>query len=142
MDAIDRVAGLPEDSSVTIRRFLTVALIAATSCTVLAQTAQPSPSTLKARKLRISPGVAEGLLIKKVPPHYPPEAKEKRITGIVILEFTVDRSGNVQGLKVLSGDPILARAAAEAVQQWKYRPYLLNGEPVEIETTAKFTFRL
>jgi len=127
---------------VKMHRFLVVALFAAISCAVLAQTPQRSPSAPKARKLRVSEGVAEGNLLKKVAPHYPREAKKKHITGDVILDFTIDKSGNVEDLKVLSGDPILAQAAAEAVQQWKYKPYHLNGDPVEVNTTAKIRFRM
>jgi protein TonB len=60
----------------------------------------------------------------------------------VILGFIIDKEGEVADLKVVRGDPILAQAAVEAVQQWQYRPFLLNGEPVEVETTAKIIFRM
>jgi protein TonB len=96
----------------------------------------------KPLKLRISQGVAEGNILHKVPPRYPLEAKQKNITGDVILGFTIDRSGNVTGLKIISGHPLLAPAAVDAVRQWKYRPYLLNGEPVDVETTARISFRM
>ncbi|HEU5413229.1 MAG TPA: energy transducer TonB [Candidatus Angelobacter sp.] len=102
----------------------------------------PADNSKKPLKLRVSQGVAEGLVLHKVPPHYPEEAKEKHITGDVILGVTIDHSGNVSELKAISGDPLLARAAAEAVKQWKYKPYLLNGEPVEIETTVRISFRM
>jgi TonB family protein len=68
--------------------------------------------------------------------------QERHITGDVILDFMIDRNGGVKDLIAVSGDPILTRAAVEAVQQWKYKRYLLNGEPVEVETTAKITFRM
>lgn len=108
------------------------------------------PSSLPAQKivvakpvrLRVSGGVAEKNILYKVPPRYPVEAKEKHITGDVILSVTIDHRGNVSELKVISGDPILARAAADAVKQWKYKPYLLNGEPVFIDTTIRITFRM
>ena len=96
----------------------------------------------KPLKLRIAQGVAEGNILHKVPPRYPLEAKQKNITGDVILGFTIDRSGNVTGLKIISGHPLLAPAAVDAVRQWKYRPYLLNGEPVDVETTARISFRM
>lgn len=70
------------------------------------------------------------------------EAKERHITGDVVLDFIIDRNGGVKDLIVVSGDPVLAQAAVEAVQQWKYKPYLLNGEPVEVEATAKIIFRM
>jgi protein TonB len=142
MDAIDRVAGLVEYSPVKMHSLLAVAIIAASSCAVLAQSPQPSPSASKSPKLRVAQAVAEGKIIKKVPPRYPIEAKRKHITGVVILDFTIDKSGNVEDLKMVSGDPILTQAAVEAVRQWKYTPYLLNGDPVEVETTVKITFRM
>ena len=93
-------------------------------------------------RFRVSQGVAESHIIKKVPPHYPVEAKDRHITGDVVLDFVIDRNGGVKDLIVVSGDPVLAQAAVEAAQQWKYKPYLLNGEPVEVETTAKIIFRM
>jgi TonB family protein len=94
------------------------------------------------RKFRVSQGVAESHIIKKVPPHYPSEAKKGHIIGDVILDFMIDRNGGVKDLVIVSGNPVLARAAVEAVQQWKNKPYLLNGDPVEVETTTKITFRM
>src|SRR5690348_13550985 len=94
-----------------------------------AQTAKPSPRpSFGPRRFRVSEGVAESHIIRKVPPHNPEEAKERHITGDVILDFMIDRNGGVKDLIAVSGDPILTRAAVEAVQQWKYKPYLLNGE--------------
>ena len=93
-------------------------------------------------RLRISQGVAEGLLIKKVNPHYPDEAKAKRIQGEVFIKITIDRTGQVIDLSPMSGDPLLAEAAMDAVKQWVYKPYTLNGQAVEVETTAKISFRL
>lgn len=101
-----------------------------------------SDNSKKPARVRISQGVAEGNIVHKVPPHYPEAAKEKHITGDVILGVTIDHSGSVSELKVISGDPVLAQAAADAVKEWKYKPYLLNGEPVEIETTVKISFRM
>ena len=93
-------------------------------------------------RLRVSSGVAEGILVHKVPPIYPREAKEKKIAGDVILQAVIDIKGNVADLKLIHGDPLLAESSMAAVRQWKYRPYLLNGEPVEVETTVKITFHL
>ena len=79
--------------------------------------------------------------MKRVAPAYPPVALQQRKQGAVELLATVSKDGSITGVKVLSGESILAKSAVDAVRQWKYRPYLLNGEPVEIETqiTVKFT---
>jgi TonB family protein len=90
---------------------------------------------------RVSQGVAQGLIVKRVSPTYPPVALQQRKQGAVELLATVSKDGAITGVKVLSGESVLAKSAVDAVRQWKYRPYLLNGEPVEIETqiTVKFT---
>jgi TonB family protein len=90
----------------------------------------------------VSQGVSQGLLVKKVPPVYPPMALQLRKDGAVALLATVSREGSITGVKVVSGDAMLAKAAVEAVRQWKYRPYLLNGAPVEIETQITINFHL
>lgn len=116
---------------------------------VAVQTASPSPSPSPAppqppkvpKKLRISQGVAEELIVRRVQPKYPAKARQKHLTGDVMLQVGIDRSGNVDSVKVLKGDPILAQAASEAVKQWKFKPFLLNGEPVELETNVKVVFR-
>ncbi len=80
--------------------------------------------------------------MKKVPPAYPPIALQLRKQGAVDLLASVNKDGTITDVKVLSGDSVLAKSAVEAVRQWKYRPYLLNGEPVEIETQITINFRL
>jgi protein TonB len=92
--------------------------------------------------LSVSQGVSQGLLIKKHQPTYPPNALRMHIEGSVQLLATISKEGNISAVKVLSGDANLARAAAEAVKQWKYKPYLLNGEPVEIQTQVTVNFKL
>ena len=94
----------------------------------------PQPEIATPWRVRISSGVAVGLLIKKVPPDYPDLAKQERVQGQVILLAEIDENGNVEHLKPISGDSMLATAAIEAVKQWKYKPYLLNGQPVKVET--------
>jgi protein TonB len=96
-----------------------------------------APSTV-----RISQGVSQGLLIKKVQPRYPQNALSMRIQGSVQLEATIDKEGNIANLKVVSGDASLARAATEAVRQWRYKPYYLSGEPVDIQTQITVNFKL
>jgi periplasmic protein TonB len=96
---------------------------------------KPEPGTI-----RISQGVSQGLLIKKVQPIYPPIARQLHRDGSVQLLATIDKSGNTKKVQILTGDPMLARSASDAVKQWKYRPYLLNGSPVEIETQITVLF--
>jgi len=90
----------------------------------------------------ISLGVAEGLLINRVLPVYPAPARVMRIFGNVQLEATISRSGTIENLRVMSGPAFLTQAAIDAVKQWRYRPYLMNGEPVEVETTINVEFKL
>jgi periplasmic protein TonB len=78
--------------------------------------------------------------IVKVQPVYPPLAKQARIQGVVILEAIIGRDGAVTEVKVISGHPLLQQAAIDAVSQWKYKPTLLNGEPVEVVTTVTVNF--
>ncbi len=94
------------------------------------------------QRVRISQGVTSGLLIRKVQPPYPPIAKAARIQGEVILKAIIDKEGAIQDLQLVSGHPMLVPAAIEAVKQWRYRPYLLNGQPVEVETTITVIFTL
>jgi periplasmic protein TonB len=92
--------------------------------------------------LSVSQGVSQGLLYKKVAPSYPPNALRMHIEGTVELLATISKEGNISHIKVVNGDPQLARAASDAVKQWKYKPYLLNGEPVEIQTGVTVNFKL
>jgi protein TonB len=97
---------------------------------------KPSPGTI-----RISQGVSQGLLVKKVQPAYPQLARQFQKQGTVQLLATINKYGEVSKVQVLGGDPLLARAAVDAVKQWEYRPYLLNGLPVEIETQISIIFK-
>jgi TonB family protein len=92
--------------------------------------------------LQVSQGVSQGLIIKKIAPMYPTGALQLRKQGAVELLATVSKDGAITKVKVLSGDSILARAAVDAVRQWKYRPFLLNAEPVQIETQITINFKL
>jgi protein TonB len=100
------------------------------------------PKIAAPQKVRISSGVATGNLINKVQPQYPMIAKQARITGAVVLQATISKGGNIENLKVVSGHPMLINAAMDAVRQWRYRPYLLNGEPVEVETQVTVNFTM
>ena len=92
--------------------------------------------------LSVSQGVSQGLLYKKVSPSYPQNALRMHIEGVVELLATISKTGEITRVKVISGDAQLTRAASEAVKQWKYKPYLLNGEPVEIQTQVTVNFKL
>jgi protein TonB len=100
------------------------------------------PKVATPQRVRVSTGVATGLLIKKVTPNYPQLAKQARIQGTVVLQAEISKDGTIQNLQLISGHPMLAPAAIEAVRQWRYKPYLLNGEPVAVETTVQVNFSL
>jgi periplasmic protein TonB len=92
--------------------------------------------------VRVTSRIAEGMLLQKVMPVYPPIAKVTRKEGTVMLQATISTSGLIENLRVLSGDQMLTQAALDAVRNWRYRPYLLNGQPVEVETTINVIFKL
>ncbi|MFZ0302759.1 MAG: TonB family protein [Terracidiphilus sp.] len=90
----------------------------------------------------VSSGVMQGLVIRQVLPNYPPIAKAAHLEGTVVLTATISKSGRIENLHVVSGPPMFTQAAMDAVAQWIYRPYLLNGQPVEVETTVNVVFKL
>jgi protein TonB len=94
------------------------------------------------QRVRISQGVTKGLLIHRVEPTYPPLAKAARVQGDVVLKAIINRNGDIQDLQLVSGHPMLVPAAIAAVKMWRYKPYLLNGQPVEVETTVTVIFSL
>jgi TonB family protein len=94
------------------------------------------------QQMVVSQGVSRGLLVKQVQPVYPQTAIEMHVEGAVELMAIIAKTGNISSVKVLSGDKELARAAIDAVKQWKYKPYLLNGEPVDIQTQITVRFKL
>lgn len=93
------------------------------------------------RAIRLS-HMAEGDLVHKVLPKYPPLARSARIQGTVVLQAMIGKSGTIENLRLLAGHPMLAPAAIDAVRQWRYRPYILNDEPVEVETQITVNFSL
>ena len=99
---------------------------------------QPSPP----QKLRISSGVAAGMLVLQIKPLYPRLAMQARVQGTVVLQAVIGKDGTVRDLRVISGHPLLVAAAMDAVKQWRYRPYLLNNEPVEVDTQVNVNFTL
>ena len=94
------------------------------------------------KKVNISAGVMVGMLLQKTQPLYPPIAKAARVSGTVVLQATISKTGQIEGLHVISGPAMLQQAALDAVRTWRYRPYLLNNEPVEVETTVNVIFTL
>ncbi len=97
----------------------------------------PSPAAV-----RLSSKFVEGFLIYKNVPQYPIIAKTVGMQGTVVLQATISKAGTIQNLQVVSGPPMLQQAAIDAVKTWRYRPYLLNNEPVEVETTVNVIFRI
>jgi periplasmic protein TonB len=91
-------------------------------------------------RIRVSEEISKRLIIKKVPPEYPPAARSTNVQGPVELSVLVDVGGDIVVLKVVNGDELLAQAAVDAVRQWRFKPYVLNGEPIEMETTVTIHF--
>jgi protein TonB len=92
--------------------------------------------------VHLSSGVVAGMIISKPEPVYPAIAKAAHVQGAVILHAIISKQGTIENLSVISGNGMLVNAARDAVSRWRYRPYLLNGEPTEVETsiTVNFTF--
>jgi periplasmic protein TonB len=109
----------------------------------LAALPKPAASVLPSvQRVRISPGITRGLLSYQTDPAYPSVARAAHIQGAVVLTAIIDKDGKIENLQLLAGHPLLAPAAIDAVKQWRYKPFLLNGQPVEVETTITVTFRL
>jgi len=94
------------------------------------------------RRINVSNGVAQDNILTKVPPIYPEVAKARHIQGTVVVQATISETGHIRELKVVSGPPELQQAALDAVRHWVYKPYLLNGEAVEVGTTINVVFSL
>jgi len=100
-----------------------------------------APATLPAADLAISRGVTEAVLIHNVTPVYPAQALIMRLGGTVVLEETIAEDGSTRDLKIISGPPLLAKAAIEAVRQWRYRPSQLNGKAVAVQKQVSIVFK-
>ena len=109
---------------------------------IISSTPVAVPKVAAPQRVRVSAGVTSGLLIRKVNPNYPPLARQARISGTVVLRAVISKEGSIENLSLVSGHPMLAPAAIDAVKQWKYKPYLLNGEPVEVDTEVQVNFTL
>jgi periplasmic protein TonB len=104
--------------------------------------AVPKFAPVVPQRVRISQGVTKGLLIRRVEPTYPPLARSARVQGEVVLSAIISTNGDIENLQLVSGHPMLVPAALSAVKQWRYKPYLLNGQPTEVETTITVIFTL
>jgi periplasmic protein TonB len=130
-----------EDSAPALPSSDSAASASDRNLTGLMSSSAPSLPKPELATLKISQGVSQGLLIKRVQPKYPQAALAVHAQGAVEIEATINKEGNVINPKVLRGDPTLARSALEAVRQWRYKPYYLDGEPVEIETEITINFK-
>jgi periplasmic protein TonB len=92
--------------------------------------------------VNVSSGVAVGMLVQKTAPVYPQIARTAGVSGTVVLDAFISKSGSIEDLRVVSGPVMLRKAAQDAVRTWRYRPYKLNNEPVEVETTINVIFSL
>ncbi len=108
------------------------------SVPVPAKTADVVP----AKRIRVAARVVEANLIHDVTPQYPPEAGRARIEGTVVLLATIGTDGSVKDVRIESGLPMLAQAAIDAVKQWRYKPYMIDGEPVEVDSRITINFNL
>ncbi len=109
---------------------------------IISSTPVAVPKVATPQRVRVSQGVVSGLKVKDVKPNYPPLARQARIQGTVVLHAVISKEGSIENLTLVSGHPMLAPAAIDAVKQWKYKPYLLNGEPVEVDTEVQVNFTL
>ena len=109
---------------------------------IIGNTPVAVPKVAMPTRVRVSAGVQQGNLISQVRPTYPAIAKSARIQGAVVLQAEISKQGTIENLRVISGHPMLVQNALDAVKQWRYKPYLLNGEPVPVETTITVNFTL
>lgn len=105
-------------------------------------TAGPPATTPSSKPLPVSSGVLAGNLIAPIRPEYPQIARATHIEGTVVIDAIISRTGSIESTRVLSGPPMLQRAALDAVRQARYRPFLLNGQPTEVQTTITINFRM
>ena len=109
---------------------------------IFGDSSAPKVKAATPKKVAISAGVMQGMLLQKTAPTYPPIAKAARVSGTVVLQATISKTGTIDNLHVVSGPAMLQQAALDAVKTWRYRPYLLNNEPVEVDTQINVIFTL
>ena len=103
---------------------------------ILAQDSSPQVPT----RIRVSQGIAQRNILDQPEPEYPKEAIDKGLEGLVVLKFVIGREGHVQFIRASEGDSILAESAAKAVKQWRYKPFVLDGNVLEVETQVTIKF--
>jgi TonB family protein len=125
-----------------LARILLVGVAAFAGCSLLGQQGPPnrSANARQTARVKVDPDVAADLLEKNLTPRYPAEAQNKGIQGVVKLKILISRSGDVTQAILISGHPMLAQAAIDAVKQWKYKPYVQDGKAVSIETAVSVAF--
>ena len=106
------------------------------------QGGQTSSAMEAAKVLEVSSAVAEGSLLHRVEPEYPEQARQQRLQGTVVLDVRTGRDGGIQEVKLMSGERLLANSAIAAVKQWRFKPLVVNGQAVEMETKVTLNFRL
>lgn len=104
--------------------------------------APPPPKPVAPARIRVGGNVQSAMLVRQVQPIYPQIARTAHISGTVVLHAIIAKDGTIQELQYVSGPPLLMRAAMDAVREWRYKPTLLNGEPVEVDTTISVVFTL
>jgi protein TonB len=102
----------------------------------------PPPPPKAASRIRVGGNVQAAALVNKVTPQYPPIAKTAHVAGTVILHAIIAKDGSIQELQYMSGPPLLMKSAMDAVREWRYKPTMLNGDPVEVDTTISVVFSL
>jgi TonB family protein len=123
-------------------RFLTPTTTPVDATVSDSQTGNATTSSTQNVRLPVAGDIVAGNIESKVTPTYPAEAKEQKISGAVILHAVIAKDGSITSLAVISGPDVLAQSALDAVKQWKYKPYLLNGEPTAVDTTITINFTL
>lgn len=107
-----------------------------------APTLPPPPKPAAPARIKQGGDVTAAAIVTQTRPVYPPLARQARIQGTVVLHAIIDKEGKVAQLAIVSGHPLLVESALEAVKQWRYKPTLLNGDPVEVDTTIQVTFSM
>jgi protein TonB len=126
-------------------------LFLATAFSAAQQAGEATASTAETSKagpensepIHVSREVMQSLLVKRVNPHYPDDAREAHLQGSVVVQAVIGKDGAIKNVMLISGHPMLAPAALEAVKRWKFKPFLQNGQPVDVKTevVVKFTLR-
>jgi protein TonB len=125
-----------------MNRYLAILAVACLSLACLAQSPAPDDPGSLNRRIRISSNILPGFLEHGQNPEYPEQAISQGTHGDVILQILIDTDGHVARASVVQGDPLLVPAAVDALNKFRFRPYLLNGSPVAVESKVGFRFKL